>query len=94
MNLDSLERELRMTENNVIHISYRKAATEDIPLLVMLRMHLLRDAVHENVPEKWATLEDQIRGYYEETITDETHIAYLAFDGERCVGTGGRTSLF
>ena len=70
-------------------ISCRKAAAEDIPLLVKLRMDLLHDAIHEGVPEKWAAVESQIRAYYEESIPDETHIAYLAFDGQRCVGTGG-----
>ena len=70
-------------------ISYRKAAANDIPLLVDLRMKLLHDAVHKDAPQKWATVESQIRAYYEESIVNETHIAYLAFDGPYCVGTGG-----
>ena len=70
-------------------ITYREAGFENIPELVSLRMALLHDAVGEGIPDRWRQTEEQIRAYYEEALTDRTHVAYLAFDEQRCVGTGG-----
>ena len=68
---------------------FRKATIEDIPLLIKCRLSLLHSAIGRGDEEKWHFVEKQIEQYYKSSILDGTHIAYLAFDGNTCVGTGG-----
>lgn len=68
---------------------FRKAAVNDIDLLVESRIHLLRSAIGEGDPARWDTVKEQVEKYYRESLPQETHIAYLAFCGTDFVGTGG-----
>lgn len=68
---------------------YRKANIEDIPLLLKYRIDLLRESVGEGDTSQWDFVKKQIKQYYNKAMRENTHIAYLAFDGEICVGTGG-----
>lgn len=68
---------------------FRRATIEDIPLLLECRISLLHSAVGKGDVEKWNFVEEQIEQYYKNAIPNDIHIAYLAFKGERCVGTGG-----
>lgn len=68
---------------------FRKATIEDISLLLECRLSLLHSAIRNGDENKWIFIEKQIKQYYKNTIPDETHIAYLAFDGNTCIGTGG-----
>lgn len=68
---------------------FRKATLDDIPRLVQYRLSLLRSAIGEGEPTKWEFVEEQIFQYYQNALSDESHIAYLAFLENRCVGTGG-----
>ena len=68
---------------------YRKATIEDIPLLVQFRVNLLHSAIGDGEATRWEHVKEQLVNYYEQTLPQESHIAYLAYDGSRCVWTGG-----
>ena len=67
---------------------YRKAEREDIPLLVEIRLKLLRSANGLPEAEPLAELREKIEDYYKNYLRNEEHIAILAFEGNHCVGTG------
>lgn len=68
---------------------FRKATLDDIPRLVQYRLSLLHSAIGDGETEKWKFVEEEIDQYYREALSDESHIAYMAFLGDQCVGTGG-----
>ena len=68
---------------------YRKATAEDTGLLTETRIEVLRAANGLSADADMAEVERQSRAYYEEALRDETHTAYLVFDGSRFVGAGG-----
>ena len=70
-------------------ITYRKATIDDIPILLNLRMKLLSSVNGKGENETWEIVEEQVVQYYREALSTEEHIAYLAFDGDRCIATGG-----
>lgn len=76
-------------EAGKIMMELKKATVEDIPLLVSMRMSLLHSAIGDGEKENWKFVQEQIEKYYKKTIPEKTHIAYLAFEDNRCVGTGG-----
>ena len=68
---------------------YHKAAPEDIGLLTETRVTVLRAA--NKLPEDtdMSAVERESRNYYEKALADGSHTAYLVFDGDRVIGTGG-----
>ena len=68
---------------------FRKATLDDIPLLLKCRIALLHSAIGSGDAAQWEFVENQIELYYKTAIQDKTHIAFLAFDGDICIGTGG-----
>lgn len=68
---------------------FRKATLEDIPLLLECRLALLHSAIGEGDANQWDFVAKQIKQYYQDAMLDDTHVAYLAFDGDVCIGTGG-----
>ena len=68
---------------------FQKATIEDIPILLEYRIALLHSAVEEDDVTKWDFVKKQIEQYYRVAIPDETHVAYLAFSGDKCIATGG-----
>lgn len=76
-------------DDKTIVYNFRKATVEDIPLLIKCRMDLLHSAIKDGNESKWGFVEEQVKQYYKKAIPEGTHIAYLAFNGDTCVGTGG-----
>ena len=70
-------------------IEYRKMSADDIPLLTEVRVKVLRAANLLADDADMSAVEEQSRRYYEKALADDSHTAYLAFDGERIVGAGG-----
>lgn len=68
---------------------YKRAGLEDIELLVKTRLEVLRAANCLSEDTEMPLVEQQSREYYEECLREETHTAYLVFDGERFIGAGG-----
>lgn len=68
---------------------YKRASTEDIPLLVNNRINLLLDANDLQNVKSLNLVKEQLYQYYTWSIPTNNHIAYLAFDKSLCIGTGG-----
>ena len=68
---------------------YKRAGLEEIELLVKTRIEVLRSANRLSDDIEMSLVEQQSREYYEESLQTESHIAYLVFDGEKCIGAGG-----
>ena len=67
---------------------YRRAGSHDRELLTRLRLEVLRAAngLEEDVDLSRTELES--RRYYETCFPEDSHAAWLVFDGEEVVGTG------
>ena len=67
---------------------YRRAGSHDRELLTRLRLEVLRAAngLEEDVDLSRTELESRL--YYETCFPEDSHAAWLVFDGEEVVGTG------
>ena len=72
-----------------MELSYRRAGIADIDLLTKTRIMVLRAANGLDENADMSVIERESREYYQKALTDGTHTAYLVFDGDRVVGTGG-----
>ena len=68
---------------------YRKAELCDLELLVKSRVMVLRAANKLPDDADMSEIERQSREYYKRALADGSHTAYLVFDGQRLIGTGG-----
>ncbi len=68
---------------------YKKAAADDLDLLVDIRIKVLRAANQLSDDVDMSEIRAQSYRYYSRALCDGTHIAYLVFDGTRFVGSGG-----
>lgn len=75
------------TEGMDLH--YQKAALENLPLLVETRIKILRAANGLDDSVDMTLVEKASRTYYEKSLADSSHVAYLVFDGPHFVGAGG-----
>lgn len=69
--------------------SYRQATLQDIAQLLEFRLCLLHSAIGEGRPDRWENVKEHIIQYYQEALSNDTHLAYLVYDGNRCIATGG-----
>lgn len=70
-------------------ISYKRATMEDLEVLVDTRIQVLRAANLLSDSVDMTEVKNQSYGYYKESLGDGTHTAYLVFDGNKVIGTGG-----
>lgn len=70
-------------------IEYRKAGLADIDILTSSRVTVLRAANGLDDSADMSVIESESRKYYETALADGAHTAYLVYDGEKLVGTGG-----
>ena len=68
---------------------YKRATIEDIDVLTETRVEVLRSANKLSKDVDMSEVKKQSYAYYKRALCDDTHIAYLVFDGERFVGCGG-----
>ncbi len=76
-----------------MNLVYKKATIEDIEVLTETRIEVLRAANKLSADTNMDEVRKQSYDYYEKALSDGTHIAYLIFDENQIVGTGG-VSLF
>lgn len=69
--------------------TYRKAGVCDLELLSAARIKVLRAANNLDDNTDMSELERQSREYYRMALAEDTHTAYLVFDGDKLIGTGG-----
>lgn len=68
---------------------YKKATIEDIDLLTKTRIEVLRAANKLSDDVDMSEVEKQSYEYYKRALLDGSHTAYLVFDEQKIVGTGG-----
>lgn len=70
-------------------MEFTQASLDDIELLTATRVQVLRAA--NRLPEDvdMSVVRQQSRMYYQRSLADGSHAAYLVFDGEKVVGAGG-----
>ena len=78
-----LERE---AENN---FRYKKATAVDIEELTSSRIQVLRTVFQIDENKDITEIEKASYKYYQEALDNETHTAYLVYDGEKVIGAGG-----
>jgi len=72
-----------------MNITYRKGTMGDIDLLVKTRIEVLRAANKLNEHTDMTAVEQETRLYYNRALRDNSHTAYLVFDGDTFIGAGG-----
>ena len=72
-----------------MNLTYKRATIEDINILTETRIEVLRAANKLSDDIDMSEVEKQSYDYYEKALCDGTHIAYLIFDENSFVGTGG-----
>lgn len=70
-------------------LTYKRASLEDLELLTKTRITVLRAANRLDDTVDMNIVEEQSRDYYRHSLADESHIAYLVYDGEIFAGSGG-----
>ncbi len=68
---------------------YRKATLRETELLTETRIEVLRAANRLSVDTDMSEVKKRSLDYYRRALRDDSHTAYLVFDGERFVGAGG-----
>lgn len=72
-----------------MNLIYKKATVKDIDQLTETRIEVLRAANGLSDDTDMSEVKEQSYHYYRRALHDGTHIAYLVFDEDRLVGTGG-----
>lgn len=64
---------------------YKKAGPEDLDLLVQVRIEVLWAA--NGLPEDtdMSEVRDESHRYYRQAFREDSHVAYLVFDGEQVI---------
>ena len=72
----------------MLNLTEQKATLAELELLVAVRCRVLR--VANQLPEDTPLpeVESQTRTYYQKAFAENTHTAYLLWDGETLAGTG------
>ena len=72
-----------------MEIRYRKADIGDLHELVRSRLMVLRAANGLDEGAELPEVKSESDAYYRRALTDGSHVAYLAYDGDVLIGTGG-----
>lgn len=70
-------------------LKYKIASLVDLEILTKTRIEVLRAANQLNADADMSEVEKQSYKYYQKALQDDSHLAYLIFDGDTFVGTGG-----
>ncbi len=68
---------------------YKRATLDDLDILTDTRITVLRAANKLSDDVDLSEVRTQSLEYYRNALSDDTHAAYLVFDGDRFIGTGG-----
>jgi len=72
-----------------MNLIYRKASITDIDILTKTRIQVLRAANKLDDSVDMTLVEQESHRYYQDALYSGDHIAYLVFDDDAVVGTGG-----
>lgn len=68
---------------------YKNATLNDLEILVQTRIEVLRAANKLPTDTDMTEVEKQSFAYYKKALADQSHIAYLVYDDDKVIGTGG-----
>ncbi len=68
---------------------YKKATLNDLDILADTRVEVLKAANKLDGSVDMSEVRKKSLDYYESALADGSHIAYLVYDGDNVVGTGG-----
>lgn len=69
--------------------TYKKATLEDLDILTETRIEVLRAANQLSNDVDMSEVKQQSFQYYQNALQNNTHVAYLIYDGDVFVGAGG-----
>lgn len=72
-----------------MNLRYIRSTTADIDLLVKTRIAILRAANELDLSVNLSEVERQSREYYLHALEDDIHTAYLVYDQDWIIATGG-----
>ena len=72
----------------MLNLTEQKATLAELELLVAVRCRVLRAANQLPEDTPLPEVESQTRTYYQKAFAENTHTAYLLWDGETLAGTG------
>ena len=78
-----------MVGGQAVNLVYKRATVNDIDILTETRTEVLKAANKLPDDTDMSEIKRQSYQYYQKALCDGTHIAYLVFDGDCVVGTGG-----
>lgn len=80
--------EKRINSISAKDIKFLKASLIDIDVLTQLRMEVLIAANNLQKDVDMSVVREETYHYYEHCFKDDSHVAYLAYDGDKIIGTG------
>lgn len=72
-----------------MNLTYKRATIQDIDMLTKTRTEVLRAANQLSDTVDMSHVERESYNYYKNALNNGSHIAYLVFDGDHFIGTGG-----
>ena len=72
-----------------MNLTYKKATIDDLEILTDTRITVLRAANKLSYDVDMSVVKEESYRYYQDSLTNDTHVAYLVFDGDDFVGAGG-----
>ena len=72
-----------------MNLEYKKATIKDLEILAETRAEVLRAANKLDSSVDMSEVRKKSLDYYKSALADGSHIAYLVYDGDKVVGTGG-----
>ena len=72
-----------------MNLTYKKATIDDLEILTETRITVLRAANKLSDDVDMSVVKEESHHYYQDALTNDTHVAYLVFDGDDFVSAGG-----
>lgn len=72
-----------------MELIYKRATIAELEILTETRIAVLRAANRLSDDVDMAEVKKQSYEYYQKALSNDSHVAYLVFDGEMFVGAGG-----
>lgn len=72
-----------------MNLTYKRATIDDLKILTDTRITVLRAANKLSDDVDMSFVKKESYRYYQDALTNDTHVAYLVFDDNEFVGAGG-----
>ena len=72
-----------------MNLTYKKATLDDLDILTDTRITVLRAANKLSDDVDMSHVREESYRYYRDALSNDTHVAYLVFDGDDFVSAGG-----